>query len=98
MENQLKSVDFYLGAVGPNGFHGYFDRLGQEEGIQLYLIKSGPGCGKSTMMRGIAQAATLPVERIHCSSDPDSLDGVILPKPFAAVLDATAPQEIVPPH
>ena len=55
MENDKKSVDFFLGAVGPGGFRGYFEQLGAEPGIQLYLIKSGPGCGKSTMMRRIAQ-------------------------------------------
>ena len=98
MENDKKSVDFFLGAVGPGGFRGYFEQLGAEPGIQLYLIKSGPGCGKSTMMRRIAQKAGDPVERIHCSSDPDSLDGVILPRPFAAVLDATAPHTLDPAY
>lgn len=98
MENDKKSVDFFLGAVGPSGFRGYFEQLGGEPGIQLYLIKSGPGCGKSTMMRKIAQRAPDPVERIHCSSDPDSLDGVILRAPFAAVLDATAPHALDPAY
>ena len=78
MNNQTANVDFYLGALGPHGFCGYFDRLCQEPDRQMYLIKSGPGCGKSTMMRKIAEASPLPVQRIHCSSDPDSLDGVIL--------------------
>ena len=81
MNNQTANVDFYLGALGPHGFCGYFDRLCQEPDRQMYLIKSGPGCGKSTMMRKIAEASPLPVQRIHCSSDPDSLDGVILEIP-----------------
>lgn len=98
MENDKKSVDFFLGAVGPGGFRGYFEQLGGEPGIQLYLIKSGPGCGKSTMMRKIAAKARGPVERVHCSSDPDSLDGVILTEPFAAVLDATAPHALDPAY
>ena len=74
MNNQTANVDFYLGALGPHGFCGYFDRLCHEPGRQMYLIKSGPGCGKSTMMRKIAEASPFPVQRIHCSSDPDSLD------------------------
>ena len=94
MNNQTANVDFYLGALGPHGFCGYFDRLCQEPDRQMYLIKSGPGCGKSTMMRKIAEASPLPVQRIHCSSDPDSLDGVILEKPRAAVVDATPPHAL----
>lgn len=96
MNNQTANVDFYLGALGPHGFQGYFDRLCQEQDRQMYLIKSGPGCGKSTMMRKIAEASPLPVQRIHCSSDPDSLDGVILEHPRAAVVDATPPHAVEP--
>ena len=92
------SVDFFMGAVGADGFHGYFHELDLEPDIQLHLIKAGPGCGKSTLMQQVAKASPLPVERIHCSSDPDSLDGVILHKPFAAVLDATAPHVLEPAY
>ncbi|WP_242967626.1 hypothetical protein [Faecalibacterium sp. An77] len=64
--------------------------------MQLYLIKSGPGCGKSTMMKQLAQLSSRPVQRIHCSSDPDSLDGVVFCDKKAAILDATAPHTIEP--
>ena len=39
------SVDFFLGTTTPAGFKGYFEPLRQEPGMQMYLIKSGPGCG-----------------------------------------------------
>ena len=64
--------------------------------MQLYLIKSGPGCGKSTMMKQLAQLSSGPVQRIHCSSDPDSLDGVVFCDKKAAILDATAPHTMEP--
>ena len=67
--------------------------------MQLYLIKSGPGCGKSTLMKHIAQAAEQKgerIEKIHCASDPDSLDGVIFPEKRQAILDATAPHTMEP--
>ena len=64
--------------------------------MQLYLIKSGPGCGKSTMMKQLAQLSAGPVQRIHCSSDPDSLDGVVFCDKNAAILDATAPHTLEP--
>ena len=86
-----QTVDFFLGTTTPAGFHGYFRELGQEPGMQLYLIKSGPGCGKSTMMKQLAQLSQGPVQRIHCSSDPNSLDGVVFCDKQAAILDATAP-------
>ena len=76
------SIDFFLGATTPAGFKGYFEPLRHEPGMQMYLIKSGPGCGKSTLMKRLARAAEQRGEltqRIHCASDPDSLDGVILP-------------------
>ncbi|MGN0663198.1 MAG: hypothetical protein ACI4LE_08615 [Faecalibacterium sp.] len=91
-----RSVDFFLGATTPAGFKGYFEQLCQEPGMQVYLIKSGPGCGKSTMMKRLAQYASGPVERIHCSSDPDSLDGVVFLEQNAAILDATAPHTLEP--
>ena len=93
------SADFFLGATTPAGFKGYFEPLRHEPGMQLYLIKSGPGCGKSTLMKHIAQAAEQKgerIEKIHCASDPDSLDGVIFPEKRQAILDATAPHTMEP--
>lgn len=90
------SIDFLLGTTTPAGFKGYFAELGREPNMQLYLIKSGPGCGKSTMMKRLAQLERGPVERIHCSSDPDSLDGVVFGQRSAAILDATAPHTLEP--
>ncbi len=48
------SVDFFLGTTTPAGFKGYFEPLRQEPEMQMYLIKSGPGCGKSTLMKRLA--------------------------------------------
>lgn len=97
MEQQRQpSLDFFLGATTPAGFKGYFTQLAREPGVQLYLIKSGPGCGKSTLMKDLAQRAPGPVQRIHCASDPDSLDGVVFAQPRAAVLDATPPHTLEP--
>lgn len=94
-----KKVDFFLGALGPSGgFRGYFDSLAAQPDLWLYLIKAGPGCGKSTLMANLARQSAGPVERIHCSSDPDSLDGVIFSSPRAAVLDATAPHTLDPAY
>lgn len=89
---------FYLGASTPKGFVSYFDSLFREV-RQLTIIKGGPGCGKSTFMRAIGTAARergLDVSYILCSSDPDSLDGIILPQLSAAYVDGTAPHVLEP--
>ena len=78
-------LDFFLGALSPSGFSGWFAEAAAEPGARPRLIKAGPGCGKSTFMRRMGEkgAQTAPdgamIEQIHCSSDPDSLDGVRLP-------------------
>ncbi len=81
------------------GFVSYFDTF--LEKIQfLYIIKGGPGTGKSGLMAYIARKAEERGEdvwRIWCSSDPDSLDGVILRKRQIAIVDGTAPH-VAEPH
>ncbi len=93
-------IRFFLGATTPRGFVGYSDELyDADDGWQVYLIKSGPGTGKSTLMRRIyEQMRTLSVETecICCSSDPHSLDGVRCPTLKLCVLDATAPHVVEP--
>ena len=99
MSEAARAADMFLGALGPHGFRGYFEALAAEPGRQMYLIKGGPGCGKSTMLKRVAAAALAAGEtvvRIHCSSDPDSLDGVLLEGRNAAVVDATAPHALEP--
>ena len=78
---QQQELDFFLGALSPTGFSSYYTQVVKDAETQTSaLLKAGPGCGKSTLLRRIAahleeQGET--VELIHCSSDPDSLDGVI---------------------
>ena len=93
----MESV-FYLGACSPQGFTSHYDSL-LHEGLQLNVIKGGSGCGKSTFMRSIgkaAQAHGLAASYILCSSDPDSLDGVLLPELGIGFVDGTAPHVLEP--
>lgn len=95
-------VDFFLGALSPSGFTGWFAQAAAEPGVTAYLVKAGPGCGKSTLMRRLSVADAMQptergkerIERIHCSSDPDSLDGVLFTDIGALFLDATAPHTL----
>lgn len=66
---------------------------------KIYILKGGPGTGKSSLMKKVGNYALsqdLPIEYIHCSSDPDSLDGVIIPSLSIAIVDGTAPHVIEP--
>lgn len=96
MKETMAQAEFFMGTTTPAGFHGYFDTLAAEHGQRLYLIKSGPGCGKSTLMKRLAERAGPDAELIHCSSDPGSLDGVVLPAQNTVVIDATAPHTVEP--
>ena len=95
-------VRFFLGANTPGGFVGYIDDLyDAKDGWQAYIIKSGPGTGKSSLMRAVLDKLTdlgQEAEVICCSSDPNSLDGVLFPAMKMCILDGTAPHVIEPSY
>lgn len=87
------SLSIYLGANTAEGFYSYFEKFTSDIG-RLYIIKGGPGCGKSTMMKKIARFAEscgIDTVYIYCSSDSDSLDGVYFPQLDIMYVDGTAP-------
>ena len=91
---------FFLGANTAEGFRSVSDELQSDPRIrQLTILKGGPGCGKSTLMRRLCEAAEkrgcVP-EIFLCSSDPDSLDALIVPEVGFAVVDGTAPHVVEP--
>lgn len=91
---------FFLGGNTPVGFYSYYDYLlPQENARRIYCIKGGPGTGKSTLMKKIACEVAekgADVELAHCSSDPDSLDGVIIKSLGIALVDGTSPHIVDP--
>lgn len=97
-----KALDFFLAANTPQGFVSRFDQLGNHrEGWRSIIIKGVPGCGKSSLMKKIAEdflEAGEDVERIHCSSDPDSLDGVMIERLKISIADGTAPHVLEPKY
>ena len=90
---------YFLAANGFTGFRCYFKKLlDNKELNKLYIIKGGSGVGKSTLMRRVsAEISTTgyDVEEILCSSDPTSLDGVLIHGGCGLVLliDGTSPHE-----
>lgn len=93
-------VQYFLGANAPSGFYSlYSELLPPAQARAIYILKGGPGCGKSTLMGKVArrmEAAGHRAEYILCSGDPDSLDAVVLPELGAALVDGTAPHVVEP--
>ena len=90
---------FFMGANAPEGFSGLFGEFQTPRIRRLYILKGGPGNGKSTCLGIIADEARrrgLCVERIPCASDPGSLDGVYLPERGLAWVDGTSPHVAEP--
>lgn len=98
MENT--SPKYFLAANSCMGFVSHFeDNYSPLDGWRCYIIKGGPGTGKSSFMRYTASVAMQRGERVElcpCSSDPHSLDGVILPGRRIIILDGTAPHVVEP--
>ncbi|MBE6732699.1 MAG: hypothetical protein E7561_01720 [Ruminococcaceae bacterium] len=98
MEKTYKK--YFLAANSSEGFLSHFgDCYDEQDGWRVYIIKGGPGTGKSSLMKKIATKARikgLDVNICPCSSDPDSLDGVIIEEIKTVVLDGTAPHILEP--
>lgn len=95
-------IDFFLGANTSKGFLSRYEQISKNPKIKkLYVIKGGAGTGKSTIMKKVAEEyhkRGFQIERIHCSSDPDSLDGVIVEEKGMAILDGTPPHVMEPQY
>lgn len=79
--NRLAGTEkhYFAAANTSAGFVSFFDALFDPKQLKkIYILKGGPGVGKSTLMKNAALAAQKngfhPIF-YHCSSDPKSLDG-----------------------
>ena len=85
---------WFVGMNTSEGFKGIHDDIINEKDlIRFYIIKGAAGTGKSTLMNYIAKAAEnkgYEAERYMCSSDPSSVDAVIIDGRIA-VADGTSP-------
>jgi hypothetical protein len=98
-ESLIKHV--FPGGNTSLGFHSFYDYIADDTFRRTWILKGGPGVGKSTFMRYIGEhflKEGLPVEYHHCSSDNDSLDGVVIPKLKVALMDGTTPHHREPKY
>ncbi|MGN0989022.1 MAG: hypothetical protein ACI4N6_01780 [Eubacteriales bacterium] len=87
----------FLSANTPDGFYSFFPAFVRDK--TTYIIKGGPGTGKSGLMKKLASRALREgdfVEYVYCSSDPDSLDAVYIPEKDIIAADGTPPHLLEP--
>ncbi len=103
MKIKARGEDAYFAASNSGrGFYSYYEQCFDAARVKrVYAVKGGPGTGKSRFLRDVAvyaEARGWSAEYIYCSSDPDSLDGVILTlgERCYALMDATAPHVYEP--
>lgn len=96
MSSRIKN--YYATANSAKGFHNLFDS-NIKTLDKLFILKGGPGSGKSSLMKKIGQHMLdkgYDIEYIHCTSDNSSIDGVINRKLGVGIVDGTAPHIIEP--
>ncbi len=92
MSGKIKKV--FPGGNTSQGFYSYYNYVIEDDANRIFVLKGGPGVGKSSMMKKIAEdmlAKGYDVEYHYCSSDNDSLDGIVVSKLRVAMIDGTAP-------
>jgi len=98
MEGKIRHM--FPGGNTPKGFYSFYSYiLTQEEARRIFVIKGGPGVGKSAFMKKTALELAdrgYDIEFMHCSSDNESLDGIVVPKLGIAMIDGTAPHVVDP--
>jgi DNA replication protein DnaC len=91
---------YFPGGNTPDGYLSFYDQvISWLEAKKIFIIKGGPGAGKSTFMKKIAGELInkgISMEFLHCSADSNSIDGLVIPDYRVALLDGTAPHLIDP--
>lgn len=94
-----KLMKVFPGGNTAYGFYSFYDHIIEPDATRIFVIKGGPGVGKSTFMRRIGETMLekgYDVEFHCCSSDNGSLDGICIPAIGVAMLDGTAPHVVDP--
>lgn len=99
-EKMAKIKNYFPGGNTSKGFYSYYRYImSQHNASRIYCLKGGPGTGKSTIMKDVGKYyydKGYDVELHHCSSDNNSLDGVVIRELNAVILDGTAPHVVDP--
>ena len=100
MTKTVLPISFFFGVNNKTKYCSLFEDLYNpyEKGTHI-ILKGGPGTGKSTLMKKIAEKLENKgyyVERGYCSADPNSLDLVLAPELNFSIVDGTSPHMVEP--
>lgn len=87
----------FPGGNTSQGFYSFYNYILGPDPQRLFILKGGPGVGKSTFIRHVGEtmlAKGYDVEFHYCASDNNSLDGVVIPKLQVGIIDGTAPHVV----
>lgn len=99
MTKKGRIAHYFPGANTPQGFYSLYDQIARVDANKIFVIKGGPGVGKSTFMKAIARDLvdrSIDVEFHHCSADNNSIDAIYIPAGDVALLDGTSPHVVDP--
>ncbi|SHE95642.1 PRK06851 family protein [Clostridium fallax] len=92
----------FPGGNTSNGFHSFYDyMIDKETANKIFILKGGPGTGKSSLMKKVANyylSKGYSIEYHHCSSDNNSLDGIVILELKLCILDGTSPHIVDPKY
>lgn len=94
-----KARHMYPGGNTCYGFYSFYDYIVPPDAYKKIILKGGPGTGKSTFMKSIADDFIkngFDIEYHWCSSDNNSLDGIVIGDSGVCILDGTAPHVVDP--
>ncbi|MEZ3454775.1 MAG: ATPase [Oscillospiraceae bacterium] len=95
----MNCLKCFLGGASPKGFRTHFGEMIADTEYYTYIIKGGPGTGKSTLMKRLAEAFPDEEKELYqCSSDPDSLDAAVFKERQGLCVDGTASHTFDPEY
>lgn len=83
------------------GFYSFYDYITSPSVKRKYILKGGPGVGKSVFMTKMGDEffqRGFNVEYHWCSSDPNSVDGLVIGDNEVCFLDGTSPHVVEPKY
>ncbi len=92
----------FPGGNTSQGFYSFYRYIiPKEDANRIFILKGGPGVGKSYFMKGVAREIAksgFEIELHYCSSDNDSLDAIVIKDLGVALLDGTFPHRTDPKY